>query len=187
MKKQIANILTSLRCALGVVLLCFNDITKEFIMIFTFTGLTDLIDGPIARKTNSISLLGSRLDTIADIIVYSSLLKIAIAKNLIKNDFLVWIVCAFLIYILSPVISFIKFHKAYFIHSWSAKILGFSCFLIPFFIYFLLFDTYLVFLCVLISISACENVIMQLLSKKPNSDASTIFSVMKDRKALTQE
>ena len=37
-----------------------------FYILYLFCGLTDMIDGTIARKTNSISKFGSQLDTIAD-------------------------------------------------------------------------------------------------------------------------
>ena len=37
-------------------------------MIYLLCGFSDMIDGAIARKTNSVSKFGSRLDTVADFI-----------------------------------------------------------------------------------------------------------------------
>jgi len=68
MAKHIANILTACRI-LGSVLLLFVPVfSLAFYIIYLFCGFSDMIDGTIARKTNSISKFGSQLDTVADLL-----------------------------------------------------------------------------------------------------------------------
>ena len=68
MTKHIANILTGYRI-FGSILLLFCPVSSlEFYIIYILCGFSDMIDGTIARKTNSTSKFGSQLDSIADFI-----------------------------------------------------------------------------------------------------------------------
>jgi len=68
MTKHIANILTGCRILGSIVLLFFPAFSLGFSITYFLCGFSDMIDGTIARKTNSTSEFGSRLDTIADLI-----------------------------------------------------------------------------------------------------------------------
>lgn len=68
MKKQIANMLSFLRLLLPVVAI-ITTILGQPITSFVLAGiggLTDLVDGAIARKLNATSEFGKRLDQISD-------------------------------------------------------------------------------------------------------------------------
>ena len=66
MAKHIANILTGCRILCSILLLFFPAFSAAFYIIYLFCGFSDMVDGTIARKTNSTSKFGSQLDTIAD-------------------------------------------------------------------------------------------------------------------------
>lgn len=184
MKKYIPNILTSFRIFLSILLLIFfNEINYLFLMIFTIGAFTDLIDGILARKYHACSITGSVLDTIGDILLYSNIIKIILMYRLLSLSMFNLIILIFIISLLSPLISFIKFKKIYFIHSISSKIVGFLIFLIPYTIIFNISNYYLYFVILLFSFSIIENVIMQLLLNKPNSDAKTIFHIIKKKES----
>ena len=68
MRKNIANILTGCRILGSILLLSFPIFSVAFYIIYLFCGFSDMVDGTIARKTNSTSKFGSQLDTIADLI-----------------------------------------------------------------------------------------------------------------------
>ena len=68
MIKHIANILTGCRILGSILLLFFPAFSVAFYIIYILCGFSDMIDGAIARKTNSISRFGSQLDTIADLV-----------------------------------------------------------------------------------------------------------------------
>ena len=77
MTKHIANILTGSRIFGSILLLFFPAFSSGFYITYLLCGFSDMIDGTIARKTNSTSNFGSQLDTIADFIfVVISLFKL---------------------------------------------------------------------------------------------------------------
>ena len=66
MKKQVANIITFCRILGSIGLLFCPVFSDRFYVLYLFCGLTDMVDGTIARKTGAVSEFGSRLDTVAD-------------------------------------------------------------------------------------------------------------------------
>ena len=68
MTKHIANILTTSRIFGSILLLFFPACSLEFYITYILCGFSDMVDGSIARKTNSTSKFGSQLDTIADFV-----------------------------------------------------------------------------------------------------------------------
>ena len=77
MTKHIANILTGCRIFGSILLLFFPAFSLDFYITYILCGFSDMIDGIIARKTNSTSKFGSRLDTAADFVfVAASLFKL---------------------------------------------------------------------------------------------------------------
>ena len=63
-----ANIITSCRILCSAVLLFFPAFSPVFYVLYCLAGFTDMIDGAVARKTDTVSESGSRLDTIADMV-----------------------------------------------------------------------------------------------------------------------
>ena len=77
MKKQIANIITSCRILSSFGLLFCPVYSACFYGLYIFCGLTDMVDGTIARKTGAVSSFGARLDTVADFLfVIASFVKL---------------------------------------------------------------------------------------------------------------
>ena len=76
MIKNVANILTSFRILGSILLLFFPVFDLAFYILYLFCGFSDMIDGIVARKTNSTSQFGSQLDTIADLVfVVAAMIK----------------------------------------------------------------------------------------------------------------
>ena len=83
MRKHIANILTGCRILGSVLLLFFPAFSSAFYTLYIICGLSDMIDGTIARKTNSTSELGAKMDTAADLVfVAASMIKILPATKI---------------------------------------------------------------------------------------------------------
>ena len=77
MKKQSANIITSCRILGSIGLLFCPAFSDGFYVLYLFCGLTDMVDGSIARKTGAVSSFGARLDTVADFLfVIASFVKL---------------------------------------------------------------------------------------------------------------
>ena len=67
---EIANLLTACRILLSILILFYPAFYPMFYALYLSAGLTDMFDGVIARKTNTVSEFGSKLDTVADFILF---------------------------------------------------------------------------------------------------------------------
>ena len=68
MKKHIANIITGSRIAFSLPLLFIPLPSAWFYALYLLCGLSDMIDGTVARRTSSASEFGARLDTVSDFV-----------------------------------------------------------------------------------------------------------------------
>ncbi len=89
MLKHIPNVLTILRFFLIplIVIACIKEQYIVAIIILTISGLTDILDGAIARKFNFISDFGKLIDPLADKATQISMLTVLVLKNMIP----IWI------------------------------------------------------------------------------------------------
>ena len=69
-----ANIITGIRIVISAVLLFCPAFSPAFFALYTAAGASDMIDGAVARKTGTVSEVGARLDTIADIVFVAACL-----------------------------------------------------------------------------------------------------------------
>jgi CDP-diacylglycerol--glycerol-3-phosphate 3-phosphatidyltransferase len=176
--KHIANTLTISRIFLALILLIFfKKISVLFLIIYTVAEFTDMIDGTIARKTNSCSAKGALLDTVADLLLNASLVKILFTMKIMTKKLSAWMFIALGIGIISPIINFIKHKKIFFIHSIPCKISGGLLTLVPFAIHFGFITPYLIFMLNLITLSMIEIVIMSILLKEPDPNAASIYEI----------
>ena len=131
MKKYIANIITGSRIVLSLPLLFITLSSVWFYALYLLCGFTDMIDGAIARKTESVSKFGARLDTVSDF-VFMLICSIKILPILHMPVWLwIWIALIALIKILNIALVFICKKKLISIHSVLNKITGFALFLLP--------------------------------------------------------
>ena len=63
-----ANTITIFRIAASIILLFCPVFSPAFYVFYIAAGLSDMLDGFVARKTNSVSGFGARLDTTADFV-----------------------------------------------------------------------------------------------------------------------
>ena len=67
--KQIPNILSASRIALCLPLLLVDAMTLPFWVLYLIAGLTDILDGFLARRWGVESKFGARLDSLADFVL----------------------------------------------------------------------------------------------------------------------
>lgn len=63
-----SNMITGCRILCSLFLLFIPAFSPLFYILYCVAGVTDMIDGTVARKTNTASEFGCKLDTIADIV-----------------------------------------------------------------------------------------------------------------------
>ena len=134
---MIANIITGFRILGSIILLFFPALSTEFYVTYLLCGFSDMIDGTVARKTNSVSPLGSELDTTADLIfVAVSLVKLLPVLHIPKS---VWTGIALIGIIKTGNIVRCYAYKKTFLsqHTVLNKITGLLLFLLPFTVSFI--------------------------------------------------
>jgi phosphatidylglycerophosphate synthase len=131
MKKYIANIITGCRIIMSICMLFFPAFSFWFIMIYLLCGFSDMVDGLIARKTKTVSVFGSKLDTVADFIfILAALIKIVAAIDIPKWLW-IWIFIIAVIKIINIVSGYICEKKFVAEHTVLNKITGFILFILP--------------------------------------------------------
>ena len=126
-----ANILTISRIILSVLLLCTHPFSYSFYILYVLCGLTDAVDGFIARKTGSASEPGAKLDTAADFdFVVVCLIKLLPFIEL-PIHLLIWTVIIALIKIINIISGFIVQKKFVAAHTILNKVTGAMLFVLP--------------------------------------------------------
>ena len=127
-----ANILTVSRIFLSVLLLFTHPFSYSFYILYVFCGLTDAVDGFVARKTDSASELGAKLDTAADFVfVVVCLIKLLPVIEL-PIHLLIWTVIIALIKIINIISGFIVQKRFVAVHTILNKVTGALLFALPF-------------------------------------------------------
>ena len=94
---MIANIITGIRVLISIALLFCPVFSPVFYMFYLIAGISDMVDGAIARRTNTVSEFGAIFDTLADtIFAVVCLIKILPVIN-IQMGVYVWIAAIALI------------------------------------------------------------------------------------------
>ena len=156
MEKHIANIITSCRIFGSILLLFFPTFSVEFYITYLICGFSDMIDGTIARKTNSISKSGSRLDTVADLIfVVVSLFKLVPAIH-IPGWLWIWGGVIVAIKISNIILGYVTEKQFVSLHTVMNKITGLLLFLLPLTVSFVELKYTAIVVCFLATLSAIQ-------------------------------
>ena len=67
---MIANFVTCLRIVFSLIMLYFPVFSPGFYACYMLAGITDMVDGTVARMLGIESEFGEKLDTIADFILW---------------------------------------------------------------------------------------------------------------------
>ena len=155
-----ANIITCCRILFSVFLLWTSPFSFLFYVWYLMAGLTDMMDGIVARKTNTVSHFGSKLDTFADFIFFIiCFLKIYPCLQF-TNWIWVWILMIFFMKILNIVYGYILYKEIIAVHSLFNKLTGFLLFIIPLTVSVINVEYSVIFLCILASIAVIHEFYM---------------------------
>lgn len=125
---NVANLITATRIIFSFQLLLFDLHSCVFYILYLLCGLSDILDGFIARKTNNATEFGAKLDSIADlcfVIVY--LIKfLPVIK--IPLFIAIWIIAI----AVAKILALLKTKDFSHFHSLYNKITGIMLFILPF-------------------------------------------------------
>ena len=126
-----ANLITAIRILCSIALLFCAALSPWFYALYITAGVSDMVDGWVARKTNTVSEFGSKLDTVADILfVVVCLVKLLPVLHLPVWIY-VWVGIIAGIKVFNIVYSYVVRKQFLADHSILNKITGALLFLLP--------------------------------------------------------
>ena len=135
--KYIANTITGLRVFCSLILLFLPIPSVSFWCAYLFCGFTDIIDGMVARRTNTTSKLGAKLDTIGDLLfLTTSFIKLFSILRFPKWLW-IWIAAIAILKLCNLVYCFYVRSELLSQHTMMNKLTGFLLFLFPFTVNFI--------------------------------------------------
>ena len=127
-----ANSLTICRIVLCVVLLVTDAFSPAFFLAYALAGLTDMLDGYVARKTNSASELGTRLDSIADLVLVIVCLEKLLPAIDVPIWLWAWVAAIAIVKVVNMASGLVVERRLVMPHTVANKVAGLVAFLVPF-------------------------------------------------------
>ena len=128
---MIANCITVSRLLFSLAMILFPPSSVPFAVLYVLCGLTDVLDGFVARKLHTESKIGEMLDSAADLffaVVYA--VKILSFLN-IPLWMWIWVAVIGAVKITSILIASTKAHRLLIEHSFGNKLTGLLLFFLP--------------------------------------------------------
>ena len=166
MKKHIANIITGSRIVLSIPLLFIPLTSAWFYVLYLLCGLSDMIDGPVARRTKSASEFGARFDTVSDFVFMTVALIKFVPHLHIPVWLWIWIGVIAMIKLGNVVLEFVCTKKLISPHTVLNKVTGLLLFLLPMTISFVDLTYTLPIVCTVATIAAIHEVYYTYSEKK---------------------
>jgi phosphatidylglycerophosphate synthase len=179
--KNIPNLITMTRVLGTLVLLTMEPFSRQFLIVYFLCGISDVLDGMIARKMNTVSKNGQMLDSVADAFMFIVLLSIFVFSFKLPLWGIYWIAAIAIVRLISIGVGFIRYKQLAFLHTYANKLTGIILFSFPFLYIGLGFYASVILACLIASISAIEELIINAVSIELWRDIKSIFS-LKDRK-----
>ena len=126
-----ANLITGSRIVLSVALLFCPALSPVFFLLYIAAGITDMIDGAVARKTGTVSAFGARLDTFADIVFTTVCLFKLLPVLDVPVWLCVWVVVIAVVKAVNIAVGYIRQKKLISVHSIPNKVTGGLLFVFP--------------------------------------------------------
>lgn len=126
-----ANALTGLRILCAILLFCTSAFSPGFYALYLFAGLTDMVDGTVARITNTANEFGARLDTLADMVFVLACLAKLLPVLTMPTWLCIWIGLIALLKGFNILLEYLLRRRLAAKHTFLNKVTGFLLFLFP--------------------------------------------------------
>ena len=183
--RQLPNLVSLLRILIAPLLFVFAFLQMEywFLGALIFSGLTDVVDGFLARKMNQITSLGARLDSWGDFTIYSTMAICAwiLWPDVTEAELVHYAMILFSL-LLPAWIGLVKFGKITGYHTWSVKVAVLSTFVGYISLYTGLADWPFALAAWLSVIAGGEEILITLLLRHERTDVRSVFAAWRLRR-----
>jgi len=174
--KQLPNILTAARIVFSVMLLYTQVFSPWFFVLYILCGISDFLDGYVARKTQNTSRFGAIFDSVADVAFFGSILIIFIPLFQWPPWILWWIGLIILVRLASLTVGAVKYHSIAFLHTYANKATGLLLFCFPVLCYVLGLTFSAGLICAAGSLSAVEELLINIRSRSLSRNVKSLFA-----------
>ncbi len=177
----IPNFITCIRL-LGTVALPFTSLfSMEFYVVYTICGISDILDGWLARILKQNSEFGSRLDSVADLLFYFVMLLMVFPVLWKKLPWQIWIAVAFIIVLrlVSYCLAAVKYRCFASVHTYANKVTGLLMFTVPYFLPLPFMAIGCIIVCAATMLSSIEEFLIHLLAKEYPNNIKSVFMLKK--------
>ena len=126
-----ANTITCIRIVCSIAILFFPALSPAFYVLYIIAGISDMIDGAVARKTGTVSDFGSKLDTTADFVLVVVCLVKLIPVIHVPTWLIIWIIVIAVIKAVNLVSGYIMRKEIVVLHTAMNKVTGILLFVLP--------------------------------------------------------
>ncbi len=173
-----ANAVTSVRILGTIVMIFTAPLSLAFFIVYTICGFSDALDGWIARKANSITEFGSKLDSVADLFFYIVLvLKILhILWKIVPIWFWYLLGCIVALCIVSYTTAALKYRRFTSLHTKMNKVTGLLVFAAPYFLALPFAAEYCCFVVLFGAVSSTEEFVLHLKRREYSENHNSLFA-----------
>jgi CDP-diacylglycerol--glycerol-3-phosphate 3-phosphatidyltransferase len=149
-----------------------------FIIVYIAIGITDVLDGLIARMLGCESDFGAKLDSIADFVFYSIFVFVLLKLyfSMLEIAHLFALMAVVFIRLINMLLTKLKYKKVVFIHTIANKASGVIIYFMPIVFLFTRNDIIIWIVLTIVLIAAIEELLITVKYTKPDLNRTSIFS-----------
>ena len=175
--KNLPNCITAVRIMGTAGMLFIDPLSGSFLAVYTISGITDVLDGFIARKMGTTSELGAKLDSIADLLFYAVMLIriFPVMWNVLPKKIWIMVGTILLVRLVSYAAAAKKYHRFAAQHTYLNKASGLAVFGIPYVISGAAAVFYCWTVCAVAMTASLEELAIHLTSENYNPERKSMF------------
>jgi CDP-diacylglycerol--glycerol-3-phosphate 3-phosphatidyltransferase len=175
--KQLANLITSTRFLLAAGMVLTAPFSAAFWACYLGGGVSDLLDGPIARRLNIQSTAGAKLDSAADL-AFAAAISVAAVRS-VPLPIWIWVcaACITAVRLAGHSIGFAKYRTFSALHTYANKATGALIFASPLLYAALGLTGSGIVLCAAALFSSVEELVITVSAPTLNRDCKGIYQM----------
>ena len=173
--KNLANIITSSRIIFALAILYIKPFSTTFWICYFLGGLSDLLDGLVARTLNQQSENGAKIDSIADFVFAASIFIIVLKNIFLPGRFWWFISLIILIRIITYSVGFYKYRTFSSLHTYFNKASGVLIFMFPLLYVILKLDVAGGIVCFVSFAASVEELVITMKGSRLDRDCKGLF------------
>ena len=183
---KVPNLVSMIRILVAPILFvfAFQGMENWFLGALLFSGLTDVVDGFLARKFNMITPLGAHLDSWGDFTIYSTMAACAwiLWPEITQRELLYYALILFS-FLLPALVGLVKFGKLTGYHTWAVKVAVFTTFVGYVALYAELASWPFMLASILCVIAGSEEIMITFILREERTDVRSIRAAWQIRKS----